>query len=106
MLDGENRVGLLRLTFADITDVGKPGSFNASIATEVLDFVQRMWELVEVFLIDCEIGLSRSPAIAAALSRIHYGDEGLWLEHYFSNPLVYRVLVETHALGAAGESPP
>jgi predicted protein tyrosine phosphatase len=106
MLDEKNRLGLLRLSFQDITDVGKPGSFTAADAMQILDFVERMWDQVEVFLIHCEVGLSRSPAIAAALSRIHYGDDGLWLEHYFPNPLVYRLLVETHALRAAQEGSP
>jgi predicted protein tyrosine phosphatase len=97
VLDGENRIGLLRLVFQDITDAGKPGSFTAALATEILDFVEMVWDKVEVFLIHCEVGLSRSPAIAAALSRVYYCDDGPWLKHYFANPLVYRVLVETHA---------
>ena len=106
MLDGENRVGLLRLTFEDITDAGKPGAFTAAVATEILDFVEAAWDKTEVFLIHCETGLSRSPAIAAALSRVYYGDGGPWAEHNFPNPLVYRLIVETHALRAAqGRSP-
>jgi predicted protein tyrosine phosphatase len=104
VLDEVNRVGLLRLVFQDITDADQPGAFNASIAMQIIDFVEGMWDKVEVFLIHCEVGLSRSPAIAAALSRIYYGDDGPWLENYFSNPLVYRVLVETHTV-RSGKAP-
>lgn len=96
MLDEENRAGLLRLVFEDTTEPDKSGSFNAALATEILDFVERVWEEVEVFLIHCDVGLSRSPAVAAALSRTYIGDDGPWSEHDFPNPLVYRLLVETH----------
>ena len=64
------------------------------------------WDEAEVFLIHCEVGLSRSPGIAAALSRIYFGDDGPWAEHDFPNPLVYRLLIETHAFRSAqGRSP-
>ena len=43
MLDEENRVGLLRLAFKDTAEPGKSGSFSASLATEILDFMERMW---------------------------------------------------------------
>ena len=86
-----------RIKFADITDGGKPGPFNAAFATEILDFVEAAWDKVEVFLIHCEVGLSRSPAIATALSRIHYGDNEGRFESDFPNPFGYRLLVETHA---------
>jgi len=43
------------------------------------------------------VGVSRSPAVAAALSRIYYGDDGPWFELDFPNWLVYAVLVETHS---------
>jgi predicted protein tyrosine phosphatase len=93
----ENRVGILRLVFEDTMEPGRADSFNASLATEILDFVEKMWDGVEDFLIHCEVGLSRSPAVAAALSRIYYDDDGPWAEMDFPNPLVYQVLVETHS---------
>ena len=95
VLSDENRVGLLRLVFEDTTEPDRPESFNVSLATEILDFVEKMWDSVEVLLIHCEVGLSRSPAVAAALSRIYYNDNGPWFEHDFPNPLVYQLLVET-----------
>jgi predicted protein tyrosine phosphatase len=99
VLDEKNRVGLLQLVFADITNAGKPGAFTAALTTEILDFVAQMWDKVEVFLVHCEIGLSRSPAIAAALSRVYYGDDGPWAEHDFPNPLVYRLIVVLMVIG-------
>ncbi len=97
MLSEENRVGLLRLVFEDTWEPGRPDSFNTSLAAEILDFVDKTWDHLEVLLIHCEVGLSRSPAVAAALSRIYYQDDGPWFELDFPNPLVYQLLVETYA---------
>ncbi len=55
-----------------------------------------MWDVMDVFLIHCEAGLSRSPAVAAALSRIYYSDDGPWFEFDFPNHLVYQLLIETN----------
>ncbi len=97
MLDEQNRMGLLQLVFDDTAEFDNPRAFTASQAGEILAFVEQMWDKVETFLIHCEIGMSRSPAVAAALSRIHYNDEGPWFEMDFPNRLVYRLLVETAA---------
>ena len=97
VLSETNRVGLLRLVFDDITQPDLPQSFTPALATEILDFVASVWDKAGAFLIHCDVGLSRSPAVAAALSRIYYGDDGPWFELDFPNRLVYDVLVETHA---------
>lgn len=56
-----------------------------------LDFVASVWEQAEAFLLHCDVGLSRSPAVAAAQSRIYYGDDGQWFELDFPNRLGYDV---------------
>ncbi len=96
-LHSENRVGLLRLVFEDTEEADTPESFNPALATEILDFVEKMWDQVEVFLVHCQLGLSRSPAVAAALCRIYYDQDGRWFESIFPNRLVYHVLLKTHA---------
>ncbi len=102
VLSEANRVGLLRLVFDDITQPGTPQSFTPALAAEILDFVASEWDQAEAFLIHCDVGLSRSPAVAAALSRIYYGDDGPWFELDFSNRLVYDVLVTTHLQRSEG----
>ena len=99
-----NRVGLLRLVFEDITQPDTPRSFTSSQAAEILDFVASVWDEADAFLIHCDVGLSRSPAVAAALSRIYYGDDGQWFELGFPNRLVYEVLIETHSRWQEGHS--
>ena len=90
-------MGLLRLVFDDITEPDTPRSFTPALAADILDFVASVWGQIGVLLIHCDVGLSRSPAVAAALSRIHYREDGPWFELDFPNRLVYEVLVETHA---------
>lgn len=95
-LSGENREGLLQQVFADTADPDRDDSFTSDLATELLDFVDQVWDRIEVLLTHCEAGLSRSPGVAAALSRIYYGDDGPWGEYDFPNSLVYQRLVDGH----------
>ena len=95
-LSEDNRQGLLQLAFADTADSDRPDAFTTVLATELLNFVEEVWDRVEVLLIHCEAGLSRSPGVAAALSQIYYGDDGQWFEYDFPNTLVYHLLVEGH----------
>mgnify|MGYP001823206740 CR=1 FL=1 len=94
VLSENNRQGLLQLAFADTADSDRPDAFTTVLATELLDFVAAVWDRVDVLLIHCEAGLSRSPGVAAALSRIYYGDDGPWFEYDFPNTLVYQQLVD------------
>ncbi len=97
ILSEDNRLGLLRLVFEDITQPNTPRSFAPAQAAEILDFVASVWDQAEVFLIHCDVGLSRSPAVAAAPSQIYYGDGERWFELDFPNRLVYEVLIAEHA---------
>ncbi len=94
VLSEDQREGLLQLAFADTADPERPDSFTSSLAAELLDFVDKMWDRVEVLLVHCEAGLSRSPGVAAALSRIYYGDDGPWFEYDFPNSLIYQLLID------------
>ena len=77
-ISDDHRVGLLHLAFADIGKASgdEPGAFTEDHAHRVLDFVKQTWDSIDLLLIHCEEGNSRSPAVAAAISRIYLGDEG------------------------------
>lgn len=90
------RKGLLQMAFADI-DKPLPGftHFDTEHANDILDFVTNIWRKIDVLLVHCEAGLSRSPAVAAAITRLKRGDEQEWFEDpYIPNHLVYRTLLE------------
>lgn len=102
-LSTENRVGLLRLRFWDIAN---PSSrqiqaedsklFSVEQAKEVLDFVNANWDKVDAILVHCEAGMSRSPAIAAAIEYIKNGKEASmpYFKKYIPNGFVYKTLLE------------
>ena len=96
-LSDEHRVGLLQLAFADIGNASgnEPGAFTEEHARRILDFVKAMWDSIEVLMVHCEEGNSRSPAVAAAISRLYFGDDRLYfLPHmYWPNRYVYGLLL-------------
>ncbi len=96
VLSEDNREELLQLVYSYTVAPARPDSFTASLAAELLDFVARIWDRIEVLLIHCEAGMSRSPGVVAAVCRIYYGDDGPWGEHDFPNSSVYRLLVDGH----------
>lgn len=101
-LDQTNRVGLLQLAFWDASSGA--GVFSKEQAATVLDFVRDHWDRAGTFLIHCEAGLSRSPAVAAAVSHVMYGygAERSWFDQYNLNRHVYSaVLAEHYGLGPA-----
>ena len=97
-LSDEHCVGLLQLAFADIGNASgdEPGAFTEAHAHRILDFVKQTWDAIDVLLIHCEEGNSRSPAAAAAISRIYLGeDREYFLPHmYWPNKYVHKVLLD------------
>lgn len=99
-----NRVALLQLSFADrdmIKEttpevVAKYDLFRPEQAKQIIDFVGENWDKVEAFLIHCEAGISRSPAIAAAITKIAGGEDGYYFKHYSPNRYVYTTILESY----------
>lgn len=101
-ITGVNRLGLLRLNFADADTENfreraiSLGStlFDDEHAVQILDFVNEMWDKVDYFLIHCTAGWSRSPAVAAAITKIKGEDDSLWFSIKDPNMRVYRKLLD------------
>jgi predicted protein tyrosine phosphatase len=89
----ENRVGLLQESFCDVDD--GEGRISEEQAQRILQFFKSNWDSVDTFLIHCEMGYSRSPAVAAAIAKLSTGDDFHWFRSYRPNMLVYRTLLET-----------
>jgi predicted protein tyrosine phosphatase len=93
-------LGFMSLCFDDVDSEKmfeginrKPILFNEQIAYDIIAF----WAKInpKVFVIHCDAGFSRSPAVAAALTSIN-GDSDLeFFSRYRLNMLVYRTLIET-----------
>ena len=100
VLSDENRVGLLQLNFWDVSQA-LPGmkhviAFNRYHSTQILEFIQDVWENIDCLLVHCEAGMSRSPAIAAAIDKIYHGDDSFWFNTKTPNMLVYRTILEDY----------
>ncbi len=100
-LNGAKRMGWLKLFFEDAEFIREDSGykyFNADLAKEIFDFMEGLDKDVELLLVHCEAGISRSPAIAAVLAQVYLeGDANLYFNKYDPNPLVYKILVEAAA---------
>lgn len=104
-LSSDNRLGLLRLQFWDISNPSQrqleaedPKLFSRDQAKQVIDFVNQHWDSIDTLLVHCEAGLSRSPAIAAAIISIKYGEgaDEEWFYKFNPNYHVYQSIINEH----------
>jgi len=94
VLSETNRIGLLRLAFRDTDFERQERAFNKEQARQVIEFVEGIIHKAEMLLIHCEMGMSRSPGMAAALSKLYAGTDQYWFDRYTPNRMVYSKLVE------------
>ena len=93
----------LRIKFHDIA---KPSHIAAQFATNstdvyateadaerILSFVGEHLAEVKLIVFHCEQGISRSAAIAAALSRILQNEDEFFFQHYWVNRYLYDLLL-------------
>lgn len=93
----ENMIDYLQLNFYD-TDDDYPGNFTVKQARQILDFVKKYDKQVNMIMCQCDAGISRSSAVAAALSKIYNGfDDHIFNCKYFlPNRLVYKTLLNLY----------
>lgn len=95
-LNQDKLVDWLKLSFDDIDYfVGENYVlFDETYADKILNFVEKN-KHVDTLLVHCEAGISRSPAIAAAISKIYLGykEDQIYFDKYSPNMLVYNVLL-------------
>ena len=92
--------GVLRLSFpdAEATSPLYPEAtlFSREQAEEIWVFVHQHLLDVRRIIVHCDAGLSRSPAVGAALARVLNGDDAEFFGgRYRPNMRVYRTLLET-----------
>ena len=91
------QTALLQLAFADAdtqSEATEAPLFTEHDAENILSFIQNEKHKIEILLVHCEAGISRSPAIAAALSLIIDGDDKYFFKPpYRPNMMVYRTIL-------------
>ena len=88
------QVDIIQLAFEDTEFKRDTGIvFNEQHAKDILDFVDKNWDKIEILMVHCLAGQSRSPAVAAAIAKIKYDDDDVFFNKYTPNMLVYRTIL-------------
>jgi predicted protein tyrosine phosphatase len=72
--------------------------FTKKDAKKILKMVEKYKKKVQHIVCQCDAGVSRSAAVAAALSKILYGDDA-WVfdcPRYIPNPHIYSTILNAH----------
>lgn len=88
------------ILFLEFHDINRATSdmilFDESHADQILKFFDRYKGEVDLVIAHCNAGMSRSPAVVAALQKILTGDDSVWFKSKTPNSLVYRTILETY----------
>lgn len=94
----ESRKDELFLSFADSGRVGfnvKEGNlFNKGQAELIWNFVDKYKDEIDLIVINCEAGISRSAGVGAAISKTLNGNDDDFYKYFIPNRLVYRKMME------------
>ena len=90
----KNRIATLSLEFHDLDKPYKDYKlFSEEDAYSIFEFLKQNKEIRDV-VIHCDAGISRSPAIAAALTKIFNGDDSKYFKEYLPNMLAYKIMID------------
>lgn len=67
--------------------------FSKDDARRILEFYKDYKDKVTRIIVHCDAGISRSPAVAAALYRIEGRMDDNWFKHYHPNRRVYSLIL-------------
>ncbi len=88
---------VLTLLFDDIIiPVENYVLFDEEMATEIIDFVRKYHRQVDVLIIHCYAGVSRSAAVGAFVCRMFHKDNSDYFKYIAPNEHVYTVLCDTY----------
>jgi len=94
----DSRIDTLFVSFADSDRIGfdlsEGNLFNKRLAQAIWKFVDKYKDEVDLIVVNCEAGISRSSAVGAAISKILNGDDMDFFKHFLPNRLVYRKMME------------
>lgn len=106
--ENKNRLDILRLKFHDFTNTDREYIeslkksalakrivfFSMEDADKIVSFIKKYANDIEMIIIHCEAGISRSAGVAAALSKCINGDDEIFFKRYLPNSLVYSSIIK------------
>ena len=94
----DKRLGVLYLCFHDadnkIESIPELVLFNKGMAIDVLTYIESIKDRIELIVVNCEAGISRSMGLCAALSKIYTGKDEYYFRQGLPNMLVYKTILE------------
>jgi predicted protein tyrosine phosphatase len=89
--------GILRQTFPDVekSSICHPKPFTEDQARDMWNFVEQHLNDVTTIVVQCAAGYSRSPAVAAAISKILNGQDNEFFINYRPNTHIYKTMLNT-----------
>jgi len=72
--------------------------FTDQQAKQILQFINKYGKDVDLIVVHCEAGISRSAGVAGALSLIYNGSDQYYFDNYLPNMLVYRKILNMYHL--------
>lgn len=94
--ESNSRVAALFLKFSDIDrkiESPKVTLFTQEQASAIWNFFNFYKNKIKTVVVNCEVGVCRSPAIAAALSKTISQDDSRFFKYYAPNMYVYRAIL-------------
>jgi len=93
-----SRLDWIGLYFYDLDSETGQFSYDRFLFTNlhaitILNFVEEWKDKVDLICVNCVAGISRSAAIAGALSKILNDDDTYYFKNYCPNMLVYRTIL-------------
>ena len=93
--------GAIRLEFDDISKSIPNCSkeltlFNEDLAKRIINFYNKIKNKIDYVLVNCDAGISRSSAVAAALAKISGQDDSEFFKKYLPNMYVYNKILEVY----------
>lgn len=105
--DSKTRLDVLKMRFHDwdikakeLFDTKYPEDgkkmvfFSEAHAQEIVKFVNQYFNKVDLIVVNCAAGISRSAGVAAALSKCLTGEDAYFFERYIPNSLVYSTIIK------------
>ena len=89
--------GILQQIFPDVERISlsHPKPFTEDQAREIWNFVDKYKDNISTIVVQCAVGYSRSPAVAAAISSVLNGYDSEFFIHYRPNTNVYKTMLST-----------
>lgn len=96
-IDSKNRLGILQLKFDD-AELPRDSFklYSEDQAKTTWDFVKVAWDKIDLLMIHCNAGISRSTAIAKSISDVYQPKFSTYYDQLYSpNKLVYEIMKRT-----------